>query len=88
MIAGRNSPGAEPLTTPAISQLTIPVPLGPRSYEVRVVSDAEPADFATFLRQSLDASWAGPGCRNALIVTDSNTRAHAAAVQRALESIG
>lgn len=76
------------MTIPAFSQLTIPVSLGPRSYEVRVVSDAGPGELATFLRRSLDASWAGRGCRNALAVTDANTQPYKAEIQSALASLG
>ena len=76
------------MTTPGCSQRTIPVALGPRAYEVRVVSDPDPADFAAFLRRSLDASWAGRGSRNALIVADSNTSAYAPGIQRILEAAG
>jgi 3-dehydroquinate synthase len=53
-----------------------------------VAGDASPADFAAFLRRSLDASWAGRGCRNALIVADSNTVAFASAIQHALGTAG
>jgi 3-dehydroquinate synthase len=55
---------------------------------VCVAHDAAPADFAGFLQRSLDASWAGRGCRNALIVADSNTVVHAPELQRLLDSVG
>jgi 3-dehydroquinate synthase len=65
----------------------VTVPLGPRTYTVRVVSD-EPGGFAAFARGALDASWAGRGCRKALIVTDANVEAAAQSYREALASIG
>ena len=47
------------------------VDLGPRSYEVRVVSGRAEA-LGAFARSALDASWAGRSCRRALLVTDEN----------------
>jgi 3-dehydroquinate synthase len=47
------------------------VPLGPRSYEIAVVTRR--ADlFGAFLRQALERTWAGSACRRALVVTDAN----------------
>lgn len=62
------------MTTPSISPGTttcVRVELGPRSYDVRVVS--EHADgFGPFARAALEATWGGRSCRRALVVTDTN----------------
>ncbi len=47
------------------------VDLGPRSYEVRVVSGRSDA-LGAFARSALEASWGGRSCRRALLVTDEN----------------
>jgi 3-dehydroquinate synthase len=52
------------------------VELGPRSYDIRIVTDT-PEQFGPFLRTSLEATWAGRGCRRALIVADANVAAMA-----------
>ena len=65
----------------------VPVRLGPRSYTVRVVSDDRDG-FAAFVRQSLDASWAGKASRRALIVTDVNVEPLVGPYQLAIESAG
>ncbi len=65
----------------------VTVPLGPRTYTVRVVSDAT-AGFAAFAREALDASWAGRACRRALVVGDVNVEALAGRYREGLESIG
>ena len=62
------------------------VPLGSRTYTVRVATDVLDG-FAPFARSRLDASWSGLGCRRALIVTDSNVQALFAPYRHALESI-
>jgi len=49
----------------------VKVPLGPRSYEIVVVT-GRPDLFGAFARGALDRTWAGPACRSALIVTDSH----------------
>src|SRR3954447_15295336 len=51
---------------------SVRVELGPRSYEVRIVSGAGPGAFGAFAREALDSRWAGRGCRSALVVTDEN----------------
>lgn len=53
------------------TEIRVPVALGPRSYEVRVVS-GRAGDFGTFARGALETSWAGRSCRSALLVTDSH----------------
>lgn len=53
------------------SEICVPVALGPRSYEVRVVS-GRPGEFGAFARAALEASWSGRSCRSALIVTDEH----------------
>ncbi|MGO8897680.1 MAG: iron-containing alcohol dehydrogenase, partial [Isosphaeraceae bacterium] len=52
-------------------EIRVPVPLGPRAYEVRVTS-GDPGGCGPFARSALDATWAGKACRAALIVTDRN----------------
>jgi 3-dehydroquinate synthase len=52
----------------------VTVELGPRSYEIRVVS-GRVAEFGPFVRMALDATWSGRSCRSALIVTDENLAA-------------
>ena len=51
---------------------SVRVDLGPRSYEVRVVSGEGPGAFGAFARVALEATWAGRSCRSALIVTDEH----------------
>ena len=48
---------------------TVAVPLGPRSYNIRVVAN-DPAGFGPFARTELARTWAGASCQSALIVTD------------------
>jgi 3-dehydroquinate synthase len=50
-------------------EIRVPVDLGPRSYEVRVVT-GRLDEFGRFARAALHATWAGQSCRAALIVTD------------------
>ncbi len=52
-------------------EIRVTVPLGPRTYEVRVTS-GDLAGCGPFARAALDATWAGKACRSALIVTDRN----------------
>ncbi len=47
------------------------VELGPRSYEVRVVTGRS-EDFGAFVRDALDRTWSGSSCRSALVVTDAH----------------
>jgi len=56
---------------PIDRETAVPVDLGPRSYEVRVVSGRAEA-LGAFARAALDASWEGRPCRRALLVTDEN----------------
>ncbi|HEY2155668.1 MAG TPA: 3-dehydroquinate synthase [Isosphaeraceae bacterium] len=70
---------------PATDDVT--VPLGPRTYTVRVVSGAREG-LAPFARAALDASWAGRACRRALIVTDANVEPSAGPYREGLESVG
>src|SRR5262249_48685651 len=53
------------------ADIRVAVDLGPRSYEIRVVS-GRPADFGPYVRAALDATWAGQSCRSALVVTDEH----------------
>jgi 3-dehydroquinate synthase len=57
--------------TSVASESRFTVELGPRSYEVRVVS-GRPDEFGPFVREALDRTWSGSSCRSALVVTDSH----------------
>jgi len=61
--------------------------LGPRSYEVRVVT-GQPAAFGPFARSALEANWAGRSCRRALVVTDEHVAPLAGPYLAALQSVG
>jgi 3-dehydroquinate synthase len=65
------------------------VELGPRSYDIRVVS-GQPAAFGSFARAALENAPAGRSCRQALIVTDSHLaeRALSAGYEAALYQAG
>jgi 3-dehydroquinate synthase len=63
------------------------VDLGPRTYEVRVVTGAEDR-FATFARQALEATWSGRGCGKALMITDTNLGELAESYRESLETAG
>lgn len=54
-----------------LAEIRVPVDLGPRSYEIRVVS-RQTAGFGPFVRGALESTWAGRACRAALIVTDEH----------------
>jgi 3-dehydroquinate synthase len=47
------------------------VQLGPRTYEVKVVT-GQTAQFGAFVKEALERTWAGSSCRRALVVTDSH----------------
>ena len=70
-------------------EIRVPVPLGPRSYSIRVVS-GDLRGVGRFAREALDATWAGKACRLALLVTDQNLAAfpYVRAVGRALAEVG
>lgn len=72
--------------SPVDDQVVIPVPLGPRSYKVQVVS-GQPEGFGPFARAALDASWAGRSCRRALLVTDEHLAPLADSLIAALRSV-
>lgn len=72
---------------PDESASVVRVPLGERSYEVRIVSDT-PEGFGPFAREALDATWAGRSCRRALVVTDRNVAEIAKPLLKALEGQG
>ena len=65
------------------------VELGPRSYEVRVVT-GRPDEFGRFVRTALEKTWSGSSCRTALVVTDSHLKelALAAGYEASLLSVG
>src|SRR3954452_16275001 len=66
---------------------TVKVDLGPRSYEIRVVS-GQMKDFGGFAREALEATWAGQGCRSALLVTDDNLSGLVGRFAEALGGVG
>ncbi|GAC1464195.1 MAG: 3-dehydroquinate synthase [Isosphaeraceae bacterium] len=76
---------SSPTSTDA--ELRVSVNLGPRSYEIRVVSGS-PEGFAPFARSALDATWAGRNCRRALLVADENLASSAPPYVKALETQG
>jgi 3-dehydroquinate synthase len=84
-----NSPPSPPAPAPAPADATqtVAVRLGPRSYDVRVVSGQGHA-FGAFARGALGGTWAGRSCRLALIVTDDNVAARAGPIARALHEQG
>jgi 3-dehydroquinate synthase len=65
------------------------VPLGPRSYNIRVVAN-DPAGFGPFARAELARTWAGASCRSALVVTDAHIAdlAIPAAIRASLSDVG
>jgi 3-dehydroquinate synthase len=65
------------------------VDLGPRSYEIRVVSGGT-ENFGPFVRESLGRTYSGASCRTALVVTDSHLASLAlpARYQAALSAAG
>jgi 3-dehydroquinate synthase len=67
----------------------VTVDLGPRSYEIHVVT-GRTAEFGRFVRAALERTWSGPSCRRALIVTDSHLAELAlpAAYNAALSHVG
>jgi 3-dehydroquinate synthase len=69
------------------SEVRVPVGLGPRSYEVRVVS-GNPEGFGPFAQAALEATWGGRSCHRALVVTDSQVAPLTAPYIAALERVG
>ena len=67
---------------------SVRVELGPRSYEVRVVSGSGPGAFGRFAREALESCWAGRGCRSGLVVTDEHLEGLAGGFVEALERVG
>jgi 3-dehydroquinate synthase len=63
------------------------VELGPRSYEIQVVTGGA-EDFGPFVRAALDSAWFGSACQRGLIVTDQNLEAHVEPYQSALQRVG
>lgn len=77
-----------PITPPPTdAEVRVSVNLGPRTYEVRVVTGQAEA-FGPFARRALDATWAGRSCRRALLVADENTVAMEGPFASALKEIG
>lgn len=74
--AGRNDGETMSLSDRADVSERIEVNLGPRAYPI-VVRGGEPGnegDFVNFVRERLESTWAGRGCRKALVVCDSQVR--------------
>jgi 3-dehydroquinate synthase len=71
---------------PAID-LNIPVALGDRAYQIRIV-DSGLTQLGAFALNSLAGSWAGRGCRNALVVVDANLESWSTLVCEALGNVG
>ena len=69
------------------AEARVSVNLGPRSYEVRVVS-GRPEGFGPFAKTALEATWAGRNCRKALVVADNNVAGLGATVADALRAVG
>ncbi|HWE36963.1 MAG TPA: 3-dehydroquinate synthase [Isosphaeraceae bacterium] len=69
------------------SAKAVTVPLGSRTYDVRVVAD-DPGGFGPFAHASLERSWAGRGCGKALVVTDENVRPFASRFAEGLAAVG
>ena len=65
----------------------VTVDLGPRSYEVRVVSGAADG-FGPFVHSAMSKTWAGRSCRSALVVTDRNVEPLTGPYREGLTSIG
>lgn len=63
------------------------VPLGDRSYEIRVGSQGAEG-FGSFALEALRATWAGRSCRLALIITDENVEPLTAPFVEALREFG
>jgi 3-dehydroquinate synthase len=68
-------------------EIRVRVELGPRTYEVRVVT-GRGTGFGAFVRSALEATWSGRNCRRALLVTDTNVVARLPAHITALEEVG
>lgn len=66
---------------------TVTVGLGSRSYEIRIGSESLQG-FGAFARASLERTWSGKGCRNALIVTDENVQSRRTPLESELRSVG
>ena len=64
------------------------VELGPRSYDVRVVSGEGPATFGKFAREALESRWSGRKCRSSLVVTDEHLAGLAGEFVEALVKVG
>ena len=87
MTTASSSAPATPPPPGGGDDLAVPVALGGRSYEVRVVCGG-PERFGPFARAALDATWGGRSCRRALVVTDETVAPIAARFAEALEGVG
>ena len=77
----------ESIESTADDALDVRVPLGDRSYSVRIVSGGA-AGFGPFARAALDATAAGRPCRGGLVITDANVEAIARGYAEELAGVG
>src|SRR5262245_5214754 len=71
------------------TDIRVHVELGPRSYEVHVVT-GQIDGFGPFARAALESTWSGRSCRTAMLVTDSHLAdlSVASRYQAALSRVG
>ncbi len=76
-------------TSSTVPESRVEVELGPRSYEVRVVT-GQVDGFGPFVREALEHTWSGKSCRAALVISDSHLAelAFSAPYQAALAAAG
>lgn len=65
----------------------VEVRLGPRSYRIAIGS-RRAREFGAFARDSLERTWAGRGCRRALVIADEHTARVADALLDSLAAVG
>jgi 3-dehydroquinate synthase len=76
-------------TDPTATKSLVQVDLGPRSYDIQVVT-GQLDGFGPFVRTALDRTWSRASCQKALVVTDSHLAdlALPATYQHALHGMG
>ncbi len=74
------------MSVPA-AEVRVHVNLGPRSYDVVVVS-GRTSEFGAFAKSAIESSWAGRNCRRALIVSDEHVASITQPYAAALEALG
>lgn len=78
--------GIASMSVPA-AEVRVHVNLGPRSYDVVVVS-GRTSEFGAFAKSAIESSWAGRNCRRALIVSDEHVASITQPYAAALEALG